>query len=171
MTRSSGNGKASVRYATADGSDRRGTNELLADLHRDEWGPVGRPEWLHFIEGMPETLTNPVLLGSLIVPIGLQLRGEVGDQPLAVARCDADDAVAVDDLLRRTRYLEVDLSDPAAIASVLVPVGSFNEGANVTLWAGVSPKRFTTLTVTREQADGVQASSGEKVLVGPVTGG
>ena len=40
------------------------------------------------------------------------------------------------------------------------------------MWAGVSPKDFRTLTVTREQADGEQASSGEKVLVGTVdTGG
>jgi hypothetical protein len=57
-------------------------------------------------------------------------------------------------------------------AGVLVPVGTFNEGRKVTLWAGVSPKQFTTLTVTRERADGDQASSGEKVLVGTVdTGG
>ena len=27
---------------------------------------------------------------------------------------------------------------------VLVPVGSFNEGEDVTLWAGVSPRDFTT---------------------------
>ena len=53
-------------------------------------------------------------------------------------------------------------------AGVLVPVGTFNEGTNVTLWAGVSPKDFTTLTVTRERADGDQTSSGEKVLVGTV---
>src|SRR3954469_258216 len=51
-------------------------------------------------------------------------------------------------------------------AGVLVPIGTFNEGRDVTLWAGVSPKEFTTVTVTREQADGDQASSGEKVLVG-----
>jgi hypothetical protein len=57
-------------------------------------------------------------------------------------------------------------------AGVLVPIGTFNEGRRVTLWAGVSPKDFPTLTVTREQADGDQASSGEKVLVGTVdTGG
>jgi len=57
-------------------------------------------------------------------------------------------------------------------AGVLVPIGTFNEGREVTLWAGVSPKDFTTLTVTRERADGDQASSGEKVLVGTVaTGG
>jgi Anti-sigma-K factor rskA, C-terminal len=53
-------------------------------------------------------------------------------------------------------------------AGVLVPIGTFNEGKSVTLWAGVSPKTFTTLTVTRERADGDQASSGEKVLVGTV---
>ena len=57
-------------------------------------------------------------------------------------------------------------------AGVLVPIGTFNEGREVTLWAGVSPKNFTMLTVTREQADGEQTSSGEKVLVGTVnTGG
>jgi hypothetical protein len=56
-------------------------------------------------------------------------------------------------------------------ADVLVPIGTFNEGRNVTLWAGVSPASFTVLTVTREQADGDQASSGEKVLVGPIRAG
>ena len=57
-------------------------------------------------------------------------------------------------------------------AGTLVPIGTFNEGRAVTLWAGVSPEDFTTLTVTRELADGNQASSGEKVLVGTVdTGG
>ena len=56
-------------------------------------------------------------------------------------------------------------------AGVLVPIGTFNEGRKVTLWAGVSPKDFPTLTVTRERADGDQASSGEKVLVGRHRGG
>jgi anti-sigma-K factor RskA len=54
-------------------------------------------------------------------------------------------------------------------AGVLVPVGTFNEGRNVTLWAGVPPTSFTVLTVTREQANGDQGSSGEKVLVGKVS--
>jgi hypothetical protein len=67
------------------------------------------------------------------------------------------------------RFYEAWLRNPAG---VLVPVGTFNEGRKVILWAGVSPKDFTTLTVTREQADGDQASSGAKVLVGAVnTGG
>lgn len=56
-------------------------------------------------------------------------------------------------------------------AGVLVPIGTFNEGPKVTLWAGVSPKTFTALTVTREQADGNQASSAKKVLVGKVNSG
>jgi hypothetical protein len=56
-------------------------------------------------------------------------------------------------------------------AGVLVPIGTFNEGRDVTLWAGVSPADFTTLSVTRERADGNQASSGEKVLVGTVDTG
>jgi hypothetical protein len=53
-------------------------------------------------------------------------------------------------------------------SGVLVPVGTFNDGRHVTLWAGVSPKDFSTLTVTRERADGDQGSSGQKVLVGTV---
>ena len=56
-------------------------------------------------------------------------------------------------------------------AGTLVPIGTFNEGQDVTLWAGVSPVDFPTLTVTREEADGDQASSGEKVLVGTVDSG
>jgi hypothetical protein len=51
---------------------------------------------------------------------------------------------------------------------VLVPVGTFNDGRDVTLWAGVSPEAFTTLTITRERADGDQASSGRKVVVGTI---
>ncbi|HMG98789.1 MAG TPA: anti-sigma factor [Gaiellales bacterium] len=67
------------------------------------------------------------------------------------------------------RFYEAWLRNPAG---VLVPIGTFNESRNVTLWAGVSPKLFATLTVTREQADGDQTSSEEKVLVGKVnTGG
>ena len=56
-------------------------------------------------------------------------------------------------------------------SGVLVPIGTFNDGRNVTLWAGVSPKDFTTLTITRELTDGQQTSSGEKVLVGTVSTG
>ena len=70
--------------------------------------------------------------------------------------------------LEGTRFYEAWLRDAAG---VLVPIGTFNEGRKVTLWAGVSPKVFTTLTVTRERTDGDQASSGQKVLVGTVKTG
>jgi anti-sigma factor RsiW len=67
--------------------------------------------------------------------------------------------------LDRGRFYEAWLRDAAG---VLVPVGTFNQGREVTLWAGVSPNDFRTLTITRERADGDQASSGEKVLVGTI---
>ena len=70
--------------------------------------------------------------------------------------------------LARGRFYEAWLRDADG---VLVPVGTFNDGRRVTLWAGVSPESFRTLTVTRERADGNQASSGEKVLVGSVVHG
>jgi len=66
------------------------------------------------------------------------------------------------------RFYEAWLKNPAG---VLVPIGTFNEGRHLVLWAGVPPTGFTTLTVTRERADGDQASSGEKVLVGTVKPG
>ena len=51
-------------------------------------------------------------------------------------------------------------------AGLLVPIGTFNEGTHVTLWSGVGPSAFPTLTVTTEVADGNQASSGQVVLIG-----
>jgi hypothetical protein len=51
----------------------------------------------------------------------------------------------------------------------LVPVGTFNEGADVVLWAGVSPLLYPTLTVTRETDDNDQGSSGDRVLVGTLS--
>jgi Anti-sigma-K factor rskA len=52
----------------------------------------------------------------------------------------------------------------------LIPIGTFNEGTDVVLWAGVRPPDFPTLTVTEEAADGDQGSSGVRVLVGTITG-
>jgi hypothetical protein len=65
--------------------------------------------------------------------------------------------------LDRGRFYEAWLRNRAG---VLVPVGTFNGGKKVTLWAGVSPAAFRSFTVTRERADGDQGSSGEKVLIG-----
>ena len=51
-------------------------------------------------------------------------------------------------------------------AGVIVPIGTFNEGMDVTLWAGVPPSSFPTLTITRQTVAGGPASSGQVVLVG-----
>jgi hypothetical protein len=63
------------------------------------------------------------------------------------------------------RYYQAWLKNPAGI---LVPVGTFNQGPSVTLWAGVPPTSFPTLTVTQQQAGPSQASSGKRVLTGSV---
>ena len=51
---------------------------------------------------------------------------------------------------------------------VLVAIGSFNEGEDVVLWAGVSPVDYPTITITEETTDGDPSSSGRRVLVGPI---
>ena len=52
-------------------------------------------------------------------------------------------------------------------AGTLVPIGTFSSSdGHVTLWSGVSPKDFPTVTVTIEGADNDQASSGVRVLMG-----
>jgi len=53
-------------------------------------------------------------------------------------------------------------------ANLLVPIGTFNEGQDVTLWAGVPVTEYRTLTITIEKSDNDQASSGQRVLVGTV---
>jgi hypothetical protein len=60
-------------------------------------------------------------------------------------------------------YYEAWLKNPAGI---LVPIGTFNQPENVTLWAGVPPTQFPTITITRQRADGNPRSSGQRVLVG-----
>jgi hypothetical protein len=67
--------------------------------------------------------------------------------------------------LADSRFYEAWLRDAR---DVVVPLGTFNEGRKVMLWAGVSPKDFRTLIITRERTDGDQASSDESVLVGAV---
>jgi Anti-sigma-K factor rskA, C-terminal len=53
-------------------------------------------------------------------------------------------------------------------AGALVPIGTFNDALKVTLWSGVPVTQFRTLTVTRQEANGNPASSGQRVLVGTI---
>jgi hypothetical protein len=64
------------------------------------------------------------------------------------------------------RFYQAWVKNPAGI---LVPVGTFNDARNVTLWSGVPITKFRTLTVTQQVADGNPASSGRRVLVGTIT--
>ncbi len=54
-------------------------------------------------------------------------------------------------------------------AGTLVPIGTFSSSDDrVTLWSGVSPDDFPTVTITIEPNDNNQTSSGQRVLVGDV---
>jgi hypothetical protein len=53
-------------------------------------------------------------------------------------------------------------------AGVLVPVGTFNDARNVTLWSGVPVTKFRSLTVTQQVANGDPKSTGRKVLTGTI---
>jgi hypothetical protein len=68
--------------------------------------------------------------------------------------------------LTKGRYYEAWLKNAAG---VLVPIGTFNDAREVTLWAGVPPTEYPALSVTRQQASGNPASSGERVLTGSIT--
>jgi hypothetical protein len=63
------------------------------------------------------------------------------------------------------RFYQAWVKNPAG---VLVPVGTFNDGRNVTLWSGVPITKFRTLTVTQQLANGNPASSGRRVLIGTI---
>jgi hypothetical protein len=67
--------------------------------------------------------------------------------------------------LSNGRYYEAWLKSSAGI---LVPVGTFNDARHVTLWSGVPPTGFATLTVTQQRADRNPASSGKRVLTGTI---
>jgi hypothetical protein len=68
--------------------------------------------------------------------------------------------------LRAGEYYQAWLKNPTG---ELVPIGTFSSSdGRITLWSGVSPKEFPTITVTIEAKDNDQASSGRRVLVGEV---
>jgi anti-sigma-K factor RskA len=67
--------------------------------------------------------------------------------------------------LDNDRFYQAWLLDAAGMGA---PVGTFNEGRHVTLWAGLSPLQYATFSITEEEADGEQASSGRRVLTGTV---
>jgi hypothetical protein len=67
--------------------------------------------------------------------------------------------------IQNGRYYQAWLKNDAGI---LVPVGTFNDAQNVTLWSGVPVTKFRTLTVTLQLANGNPVSSGKRVLLGRI---
>jgi TPR repeat protein len=56
-------------------------------------------------------------------------------------------------------------------AEQLIPIGTFHDGNDVVLWAGVSLEDYPTLTITEEEANNDQGSSKLRVLVGTAPSG
>lgn len=106
-------------------------------------------------------------------------QGDADDPDLTVALGDTPGEVKVDRTSSGWR-IELDADLPRLddgeyyqawlrnAAGTLVPIGTFNEGDDVVLWAGVSPLEYPNFSVTREKADGDQGSSGDRVLTGVV---
>ena len=66
--------------------------------------------------------------------------------------------------LRAGEYYQAWLKNSAGVG---VPIGTFSSSDGVvTLWSGVSPAKFPTISVTKELTDNNQASSGLVVLKG-----
>jgi hypothetical protein len=65
--------------------------------------------------------------------------------------------------LANGRYYQAWLKNPAG---VLVPVGTFNDAQDVTLWSGAPVTQFRAFSVTEQLANGNPVSSGRRVLVG-----
>jgi Anti-sigma-K factor rskA, C-terminal len=87
-----------------------------------------------------------------------------------ITRTDGGFSISLDahglPTLRSGEYYQAWLKNAGG---TLVPIGTFSSSkGQVTLWSGVSPKNFPTMTVTIENADDAQASSGRRVLVGAV---
>jgi hypothetical protein len=53
-------------------------------------------------------------------------------------------------------------------AGIVVPVGTFNDARQVTLWSGVPITQYRTLTVTIQPANGNPEFSGREVLIGTI---
>ena len=65
--------------------------------------------------------------------------------------------------LANGRYYQAWLKNSEGI---LVPVGTFNDAKQVTLWSGAPVTQFRAFSVTVQRANGNPASSGRRVLVG-----
>jgi hypothetical protein len=114
--------------------------------------------------GVQQTRDDPVQFAASLS--GTELAPDAtGDVTMTKTPSGWDIRLHATGLPRREdgEFYEAWLKDDSGL---LVPIGTFNDGREVTLWAGVPPSAFSTMTITQEVADGDQASSGQVVLVG-----
>ena len=150
-----------LRAGDVDAEARAATDELTQGRARDRVGG-----------GDPQPREQRRQRGG--DPHEAQLRGTVS-APRAqasadITRNDAGFRITLDanglPALRSGAYYQAWLKNAAG---ALVPIGTFSSSdGRVTLWSGLSPKDFPTLTVTIEATDNDQTSSGRQVLVGEV---
>jgi anti-sigma-K factor RskA len=135
---------------------------------------------------LASALTAAAAIAAIVVATVLVTRGgtspdyeaqlrATGSAPSAhasadITRNDAGFRITLDarrlPALRAGEYYQAWLKNSAG---TLVPIGTFSSSdGRVTLWSGISPKDFPTLTVTIEATDNDQTSSGRRVLVGEV---
>jgi hypothetical protein len=109
--------------------------------------------------GTPATTYSAALSGTPLAP------GASGQATLTQTSAGWHITLRVSGLPRldNGRFYEAWLKNRAGI---LVAVGTFNQSGDITLWSGVAPTQFPAITVTRQQANGNPASSGQRVLVG-----
>jgi Anti-sigma-K factor rskA len=131
--------------------------------------------------GVAAALTAAVVAGSIVlsgVRSNADYTGDLRATGLApgahasvvITRTDAGFRVQLDARglppLEHGEFYEAWMKDAAG---TLVPIGTFSSSdGRVTLWSGVSPDDFPTLTITIEPGDNNQASSGQRVLMGDV---
>ncbi|HZC72062.1 MAG TPA: anti-sigma factor [Jatrophihabitans sp.] len=110
------------------------------------------------------TTSNPEKFAATLAATELQPNAS-GDVTLTKSTSGWRIELHADGLPRRDngRYYEAWLK---SADGVLVPVGTFNDGRDVTLWSAVSPADFTTFTITRQVVGAGEDSSGQVVLAG-----
>ena len=160
---SSGNGGDQTSSTTAD--DRENVVQL-------------RPRWLRY------AILSAA--AAVLIVVGLTVAANQGNEPVTFAASLegtdlAPEASGHVTLTKTESGWQIDLHaqglprlDSGAYyeawlkneKGILVPIGTFNQPDDVTLWAGVPPSSFPTLTVTRQRANGNAASTGQVVLTG-----
>jgi Anti-sigma-K factor rskA, C-terminal len=118
---------------------------------------------LLFSRGGRETVAAFALSGTDLAPTATGKASVYKDSAGFRIELKADNLPALDG----GRFYEAWLKSDTG----LIPVGTFSKGngSTVTLWSGVAPQDYPTFSVTIEEPDGNQASSGHRVLAGTIS--